>query len=58
MPSPEDKRKPGRPALPASEKLVVVSVRLTQEQRDKLRSIGAQRLREWLDQVQEPTVFP
>jgi hypothetical protein len=48
-----DKRKPGRPALPPGEKLVVVPVRLTPEQRDKLKRIGVQRLREWLDRVRE-----
>jgi hypothetical protein len=49
----DDKRKPGRPALPPGEKLVVVPVRLTPEQRDKLKRIGVQRLREWLDRVRE-----
>ena len=44
----DDKRKPGRPALPPGEKLVVVPVRLTPAQRDKLKRIGVQRLREWL----------
>jgi hypothetical protein len=48
-------RKPGRPALPPGEKLVVVPVRLTPEQRDKLKRIGVQRLREWLDRVREPS---
>jgi hypothetical protein len=51
----DDKRKPGRPALPPGEKLVVVPVRLTPEQRDKLKRIGVQRLREWLDRVREPS---
>ena len=46
-------RKPGRPALPLDEKLVVVPVRLTVEQKAKLRRIGVQRLREWLDRVRE-----
>ena len=46
-------RKPGRPALPLDEKLVVVPVRLTVEQKAKLRDIGVQRLREWLDRVRE-----
>jgi len=46
-------KRPGRPALPPSEKLVVVPVRLTPEQRDKLKRIGVQRLREWLDRVRE-----
>ena len=46
-------RKPGRPALPLDEKLVVVPVRLTVEQKANLRRIGVQRLREWLDRVRE-----
>lgn len=49
----DDKRKPGRPALPPGEKLVVVPVRLTPAQRDKLQRIGPQRLRDWLDRVKE-----
>lgn len=48
-----DKRKLGRPALPPSEKLVVVPVRLTPTQRDKLKRIGVQRLRDWLDRARE-----
>ena len=51
----DDKRKPGRPTLPPGEKLVVVPARLTPEQRDKLKRIGVQRLREWLDRVREPS---
>ena len=46
-------KKPGRPALPPSEKLVVVPVRLTPAQREKLKRIGAQRLRDWLDRARE-----
>ena len=49
----DDKRKPGRPALPRSEKLVVVPVRLTVEQKAKLQRIGVQRLRDWLDRVRD-----
>lgn len=45
----------GRPPLPAGEKLVVVPVRLMPAQREKLRRIGVQRLREWLDRVREPS---
>lgn len=42
----------GRPPLPADEKLVVVPIRLTPAQRDKVRRPGMQqRLREWLDRV-------
>ena len=48
-----DKRKPGRPALPPDKKLAVVPVRLTAEQKAKLQRIGAKRLREWLDRVRE-----
>ena len=46
-------RKPGRPALPPSEKLVVVPVRLTAAQKAKLQRIGVQRLRDWLDRTKE-----
>ena len=46
-------RKPGRPALPPGEKLVVVPVRLTPAQRDKLKRIGVQRLRDWLNRTKE-----
>ena len=48
-----EQRKPGRPALPPGEKLVVVPVRLTEAQKAKLQRIGAHRLREWLDRVRE-----
>ena len=51
----DGKRKPGRPALPPGEKLVVVPVRLTEAQKSKLQRIGVQRLREWLDRVREPS---
>jgi hypothetical protein len=46
-------KKTGRPALPPAEKLVPVPVRLTPAQRDKLKRIGPQRLRDWLDRVRE-----
>ena len=46
----DDKRKPGRPALPPGEKLVVVPVRLTEAQKAKLQRIGVQRLRDLVDQ--------
>ena len=49
------KNKGGRPALPPSEKLVVVPVRLTEAQKAKLQRIGVQRLRDWLDKAKEPT---
>ena len=45
-----DKAEPkriGRPPLPADKKLVVVPIRLTPAQRDKLQQIGVQRLRDW-----------
>lgn len=49
-------RKPGRPALPPGEKLVVVvPVRLTKAQKAKLQRIGVQRFRDWLDRVREPS---
>lgn len=48
-----DKRKLGRPALPPADKLLVVPVRLTQAQKDKLQRIGVQRLRDWLDRTKE-----
>lgn len=51
----DDKRKPGRPALPPGEKLVVVPVRLTEAQKAKLKCIGVQRLRDWLDRVRDPS---
>lgn len=46
-------RKTGRPALPPGEKMVVVPVRLTPTQREKLKRIGVQRLRDWLDRARE-----
>lgn len=49
----DDKRKLGRPALPPADKLVVVPVRLTRVQKDKLQRIGVQRLRDWLDRTKE-----
>ena len=48
-----EQRKPGRPSLPPGEKLVVVPVRLTPAQRDKLKRIGVQRLRDWLNRTKE-----
>ena len=48
-----EKPKLGRPALPPSEKLVVVPVRLTEAQKAKLQRIGVQRLRDWLDRTKE-----
>ena len=46
-------KKTGRPALPLSEKLVPVPVRMTPAQREKLQRIGPHRLRDWLDRVKE-----
>ena len=50
-----DKAEPkriGRPPLPAAEKMVVVPIRLTPAQRDKVRRPGMQqRLRDWLDRT-------
>ncbi|MDH4051599.1 MAG: hypothetical protein OEU93_08470 [Rubrivivax sp.] len=47
--------KRGRPALPPGDKMLVVPVRLTPLQRDKLKRLGVQRLRDWLDRVREPS---
>lgn len=49
----DERRKPGRPALPPGKKLVVMPVRLTEAQKAKLQRIGVQRLRDWLDRVRE-----
>ena len=49
----DDKRKPGRPAMPPGERMVVVPVRLNEAQKAKLQRIGVQRLRDWLDRVKE-----
>lgn len=49
----ESKRKPGRPALPPADKLVVVPVRLTPSQKAKLQRLGVQRLRDWLDRAKD-----
>jgi len=46
-------KKIGRPALPPEEKMVPVSVRLNLSQRDKLKRIGVQQLRDRLDKVCE-----
>ena len=51
----EQSAKARRPALPPGERMVVVPVRLTEAQKAKLQRIGAQRLREWLDRVREPS---
>jgi hypothetical protein len=51
----DEKRKPGRPALPPGDKLVLVPVRLTEKQKAKLQRIGVQRLRDWLDKAKEQT---
>jgi hypothetical protein len=49
----DTKRKPGRPALPPDQRLVVVPVRLTEDQKAKLQRIGVQRLRDWLERAKE-----
>lgn len=46
-------KKTGRPALPPGERMVVVPIRLTPEQKAKLQRIGPQRLRDWLDRVKD-----
>lgn len=43
----------GRPALPPGKKMLVVPVRMTRGQKEKLQRIGAQRLRDWLNRVKE-----
>lgn len=54
----DGKNKGGRPALPPEQKLVVVPVRLTEAQKAKLRRIGVQRLRDWLDRAHETKEKP
>ena len=51
----EQTKKLKRTALPPSEKLMMVPVRLTEAQKAKLQRIDVQRLREWLDRVREPS---
>lgn len=46
-----DPKKPGRKPLPPGEKMEVFPIRLTPAQIVKLRAIGVQRLRDWLDRV-------
>jgi hypothetical protein len=46
-------KKTGRPAKAPGEKMIPVPVRMTPAQRDKLKRIGAQRFRDWLDRVKE-----
>ncbi len=53
--TPPTGRPPGRPPLPPGERMVTVTVRVTQEQKDKLARIGVQRLRDWLDRAKETT---
>ena len=42
-----------RPPLPDGERLVVATVRVTVEQKAKLRRLGAQRVRQWIDRAKE-----
>lgn len=46
-------KKTGRPEKAPEEKLKPVPVRLTDAQKAKLQRIGPQRLRDWLDRVEE-----
>ena len=48
-------KKTGRPSLPPAEKLVVVPVRMSPEQKAKFQRLanGPQRFRGWLDRVKE-----
>lgn len=45
------KPKMGRPPKPPEEKMQTFSIRLTLEQIAKLRAIGADRLRAWIDRA-------
>lgn len=49
----DPKSKGGRPKLPEGERMIVVPVRLTHEQKAKLQRMGVQRLRDWLDRARE-----
>lgn len=49
----DTKRKPGRPTLPADKRMLVVTVRITGKQKLKLKRIGVQRLRDWLERAKE-----
>ena len=48
-------KKTGRPAKAPGEKMVVVPVRMTEEQKAKYRRMtdGPRRLREWVDRAKE-----
>jgi hypothetical protein len=46
-----DKPKMGRPPKPPEDKMQTYSVRLTLEQIAKLRAIGMDRLRAWIDRA-------
>lgn len=51
MTTPADPPKRGRKPLPEGDRMVVVPIRLTPAQRDKLKTIGTKRLRDWLDKA-------
>lgn len=50
FPAKVEGRRVGRPALPKDDQLHVVTVRLTNVQRDTFRRIGARAFRLWLDE--------
>lgn len=43
----------GRPPKPDGERLVTTTIRVTEQQRAKLRRIGAQRVRNWIDRAKD-----
>ena len=47
------KRPAHRPKLPEGEALVVATVRVTVAQKAKLRRLGPQRVRDWIDRAKE-----
>ena len=54
MTTPTDPATPpkrGRKPLPEGDVMIPVAIRLTPAQRDKLKQIGHQRLRDWLDRT-------
>jgi hypothetical protein len=49
--APSEPRPAGRPRLPAADKLHPVTVKLNDRQRSKLRQVGPDALRSWLDSL-------
>ena len=50
----DEQRAPGRPALPADEKAIVGSIRLTAARWAKLRRLGMEWLGKAIDRAREP----